>query len=49
MKCFALNTVIGVIFMLGTLQGNSLLEMFTVGVSLTVAAIHEGEYKGDSN
>jgi len=34
--------IIGFIFILGTYQGNSMLEMFNVGVSLAVAAIPEG-------
>lgn len=34
--------IIGVIMMLGWLQGKPILEMFTIGVSLAVAAIPEG-------
>ncbi|ORX72664.1 Pmr1 ATPase [Linderina pennispora] len=34
--------VIGFIFLVGVLQGKSWLEMFTIGVSLAVAAIPEG-------
>lgn len=34
--------VIGIIFLVGAFQGNSLIEMFNVGVSLAVAAIPEG-------
>ncbi|XP_012273075.1 calcium-transporting ATPase type 2C member 1 [Orussus abietinus] len=34
--------IIGVIMLLGWLQGKALLEMFTIGVSLAVAAIPEG-------
>src|SRR5690606_4157943 len=34
--------VIGVIGLIGVLQGKQLLEMFTIGVSLAVAAIPEG-------
>jgi len=34
--------IIGLIFLIGTLQGKSLLKMFNVGVSLAVAAIPEG-------
>ncbi|XP_053530775.1 calcium-transporting ATPase type 2C member 1 isoform X1 [Ictalurus punctatus] len=34
--------IIGVIMMVGWLQGKNLLDMFTIGVSLAVAAIPEG-------
>lgn len=34
--------IIGVIFLIGWIQGRALLEMFTMGVSLAVAAIPEG-------
>lgn len=34
--------IIGVIMLLGWLQGKPILEMFTIGVSLAVAAIPEG-------
>ncbi|KAL3121059.1 hypothetical protein niasHT_005319 [Heterodera trifolii] len=34
--------VIGLIFLLGLIQGRDMLEMFTIGVSLAVAAIPEG-------
>ncbi|KAK7146965.1 hypothetical protein R3I94_009722 [Phoxinus phoxinus] len=34
--------IIGVIMMVGWLQGKNILEMFTIGVSLAVAAIPEG-------
>uniref|UniRef100_A0A3P8PXI7 Calcium-transporting ATPase n=1 Tax=Astatotilapia calliptera TaxID=8154 RepID=A0A3P8PXI7_ASTCA len=34
--------IIGVIMLVGWLQGKSLLDMFTIGVSLAVAAIPEG-------
>lgn len=34
--------IIGVIMLLGWLQGKAILEMFTIGVSLAVAAIPEG-------
>jgi Ca2+-transporting ATPase len=34
--------IIGVIMLLGWLQGKALVEMFTIGVSLAVAAIPEG-------
>lgn len=34
--------VIGVIFLIGLFQGRDILEMFTIGVSLAVAAIPEG-------
>jgi len=38
------NLVIAIIFFVGwALQGNPLLEMFNVGVSLAVAAIPEGK------
>lgn len=35
--------IIGVIMLLGWLQGKPLNEMFTIGVSLAVAAIPEGK------
>lgn len=34
--------IVGIIFVLGALQGKPLLDMFTIGVSLAVAAIPEG-------
>ena len=34
--------IIGVIALAGVLQGRSLMDMFTIGVSLAVAAIPEG-------
>lgn len=34
--------IIGVIFLIGAMQGHGLLQMFNVGVSLAVAAIPEG-------
>ncbi|KAL6074055.1 Calcium-transporting ATPase type 2C member 2 [Balamuthia mandrillaris] len=34
--------IVGVIFILGAIQGKPLLQMFTIGVSLAVAAIPEG-------
>lgn len=34
--------IIGIIMLLGWIQGKSILEMFTIGVSLAVAAIPEG-------
>lgn len=34
--------IIGMIMLIGWLQGKQLLEMFTIGVSLAVAAIPEG-------
>lgn len=34
--------IVGTIFLLGALQGKPLLQMFTIGVSLAVAAIPEG-------
>uniref|UniRef100_A0A7E4UZ87 Calcium-transporting ATPase n=1 Tax=Panagrellus redivivus TaxID=6233 RepID=A0A7E4UZ87_PANRE len=34
--------VIGVIFVIGLIQGRAVLDMFTIGVSLAVAAIPEG-------
>jgi len=34
--------VIGVIFLIGWIEGRPMLEMFTMGVSLAVAAIPEG-------
>jgi Ca2+-transporting ATPase len=34
--------IVGVIFVIGALQGKPLLQMFTIGVSLAVAAIPEG-------
>ncbi|CAJ0576117.1 unnamed protein product, partial [Mesorhabditis spiculigera] len=34
--------VIGVIFVIGLVQGHNVLDMFTIGVSLAVAAIPEG-------
>ncbi|KAJ1728413.1 High affinity Ca2+/Mn2+ P-type ATPase-like protein, partial [Coemansia sp. Benny D160-2] len=39
---FASFGVIGFIFLIGLIQGKSWLEMFTIGVSLAVAAIPEG-------
>lgn len=36
--------IIGVIMLLGWLQGKPILEMFTIGVSLAVAAIPEGMF-----
>lgn len=36
--------IIGAIMLIGWLQGKPLNEMFTIGVSLAVAAIPEGEY-----
>lgn len=35
--------IIGLIMLLGWLQGKQILEMFTIGVSLAVAAIPEGK------
>lgn len=34
--------IIGIIMLLGWIQGKAILEMFTIGVSLAVAAIPEG-------
>lgn len=34
--------IIGVIMLLGWIQGKPIVEMFTIGVSLAVAAIPEG-------
>lgn len=34
--------IIGIIMLLGWFQGKAILEMFTIGVSLAVAAIPEG-------
>ncbi len=34
--------IIGIIVVLGWIQGKAILEMFTIGVSLSVAAIPEG-------
>lgn len=39
---FVSFAVIGVIFMIGWIQGRGVMEMFTMGVSLAVAAIPEG-------
>lgn len=36
--------IIGLIMLLGWLQGKVIMEMFTIGVSLAVAAIPEGEF-----
>lgn len=36
--------IIGVIMLIGCLQGKRILDMFTIGVSLAVAAIPEGKY-----
>ena len=35
--------IIGLIMLVGWLQGKAIMEMFTIGVSLAVAAIPEGE------
>ncbi len=40
--------IVGVIFLLGALQSKPLLQMFTIGVSLAVAAI-PGKYYLTSN
>lgn len=37
--------IIALIMLLGWLQHKALMEMFTIGVSLAVAAIPEGEYR----
>lgn len=34
--------IIGLIMLLGWIQGKNIMEMFTIGVSLAVAAIPEG-------
>ena len=39
---FFLTPFLGVIFCIGWLQGKAMLEMFTMGMSLAVAAIPEG-------
>lgn len=36
--------IIGLIMLVGWLQGKAIMEMFTIGVSLAVAAIPEGEF-----
>lgn len=36
--------IIGLIMLVGWIQGKQILEMFTIGVSLAVAAIPEGKF-----
>lgn len=36
--------IIGLIMFIGWMQGKQLMEMFTIGVSLAVAAIPEGNH-----